>query len=83
MAEDVKVEHVFYTRCRADIQKYSCLGGSNTEPDTKRAHVLLCLESAHMDGMYRGDCLVLCVCVFVGLGACMFTDICVCHLLEY
>lgn len=79
MAEDVKVEHVFYTRCRADIQKYSCLGGSNTEPDTKRAHVLLCLESAHMDGMYRGDSMVLCVCVclWAWVHACSQIFVCV------
>ena len=50
MAEDVRVEHTFYSKCRVDIEKYKCLGGSTGHEDAKRANVLLCLESAHMDG---------------------------------
>ena len=50
MAEDVRVEHTFYSKCRTDIEKYHCLGGSTGHEDAKRASVLLCLESAHMDG---------------------------------
>ncbi|KAK7114849.1 Golgi apparatus protein 1-like [Littorina saxatilis] len=50
MAEDVRVEHSFYSRCRMDIEKHSCLGGTTGHEDAKRANVLMCLESAHMDG---------------------------------
>ena len=50
MAQDVRVEHSFYSKCEDDIKKFSCLGGTAGHEDAKRAHVLLCLESAHMDG---------------------------------
>nr|KAG5690596.1 hypothetical protein BaRGS_022600 [Batillaria attramentaria] len=50
MDQDVKVEHLFYSRCKKDIDKYNCLGGTTGQEDLKRADILLCLEKAHMDG---------------------------------
>ncbi|XP_076470547.1 Golgi apparatus protein 1-like isoform X2 [Babylonia areolata] len=50
MSEDVRVEHTFYSKCLKDIEKHQCLGGSTGQEDAKRAHVLLCLENAHMSG---------------------------------
>ncbi|KAK7475018.1 hypothetical protein BaRGS_00033765 [Batillaria attramentaria] len=49
MDQDVKVEHLFYSRCKKDIDKYNCLGGTTGQEDLKRADILLCLEKAHMD----------------------------------
>ncbi|KAL8590638.1 hypothetical protein ACOMHN_011074 [Nucella lapillus] len=50
MSQDVRVEHSFYSKCMKDIEKHQCLAGNTGQEDVKRAHVLLCLENAHMSG---------------------------------
>ncbi|ESO98200.1 hypothetical protein LOTGIDRAFT_114272 [Lottia gigantea] len=56
IAEDVKIDKIFYIACRDDIEKNDCSGTESSNHDLKRATILLCLETAVKKGKKISKC---------------------------
>ncbi|KAK6184750.1 hypothetical protein SNE40_007151 [Patella caerulea] len=57
ISTDVKIDKAFFVACKKDIKVYKCMETASGDPDTTRANVLLCLESAiKNDDHVTGEC---------------------------
>ncbi|XP_050395779.1 Golgi apparatus protein 1 isoform X2 [Patella vulgata] len=57
ISTDVKIDKAFFVACKKDIKDYKCMETASGDPDSTRADVLLCLESAiKNDDHVTGEC---------------------------